>query len=69
MPDIAMCEGIGCDIREQCYRHTAEPNPYRQTYYAVPPKDEDGNCNEFIANEELRKARKEFITKLQNDDW
>lgn len=37
MPDITMCEGGGCDLKSTCYRHNAEPNPYRQSYFAEPP--------------------------------
>lgn len=37
MPDISMCKGGGCELKELCYRYTAEPNPYRQTYFGCPP--------------------------------
>ena len=37
MPDICMCQGTGCPMKETCYRYTAEPNPYRQSYFAVVP--------------------------------
>jgi len=30
MADITMCEGLACQRKEQCYRFTAEKNPYRQ---------------------------------------
>ena len=36
MPDIAMCIGKGCDKRNTCYRHTAQPSFY-QTYFAPNP--------------------------------
>jgi hypothetical protein len=42
MADITMCQGIssdniGCDKREQCYRHTAVPNEFRQSYFMGAP--------------------------------
>ena len=36
MPDIAMCKGIDCPFKLQCYRFTAKPSDY-QTYFADPP--------------------------------
>jgi hypothetical protein len=35
MPDISMCEGTGCLIKETCYRYTAEPS-IRQSYFRSP---------------------------------
>lgn len=32
MPDISMCKNSKCPLREDCYRFTAEPNPWRQAY-------------------------------------
>lgn len=37
MPDIAMCKGEGCPNEKLCYRHTADPSPYLQTYFAQAP--------------------------------
>ncbi len=32
MADIAMCENEYCERSLECFRFTAEINPYRQTY-------------------------------------
>lgn len=42
MPDICMCSGVSsggekCPQKNSCYRYTAEPNPYRQSYFMVAP--------------------------------
>lgn len=37
MPDITMCSGEGCVIKEDCYRFKATPNEYRQSYFTEPP--------------------------------
>ena len=41
MPDITMCYGIKCrsvcPMKDQCHRHVAEPNPYRQSYFVTAP--------------------------------
>ena len=41
MPDITMCEGKDCPLKETCYRYTATPNEYRQSYFVNPPYDEE----------------------------
>ena len=48
MPDIAMCKGGECTMKETCYRFKAAPNEYRQSYFNNPPLDGvdiDGNSN------------------------
>jgi hypothetical protein len=42
MPDISMCKGetdkgFICPMRDTCYRYTAKPSEYMQTYFAEPP--------------------------------
>ena len=42
MPDITMCKGTNCPYKESCYRFTANPNEFRQSYFIEPPfKDND----------------------------
>jgi hypothetical protein len=43
MPDITMCEGLECPLKENCYRYTATPNEHRQSYFAEIPY-KDGKC-------------------------
>jgi len=38
MPDITMCKGEGCPMRNNCYRYKAEPS-MMQTYFLQTPKD------------------------------
>lgn len=38
MPDITMCSGKECPLKETCYRHTAAPDRY-QSYFVNPPID------------------------------
>tara|TARA_R110002072_G_scaffold3093_1_gene23171 strand:- start:1443 stop:1628 length:186 start_codon:yes stop_codon:yes gene_type:complete len=45
MPDISMCTGDGCTLKENCYRFKAKASHY-QSYILEPPHkgvDEDGN--------------------------
>jgi hypothetical protein len=46
MSDIAMCKGTGCPVKEQCYRFTAKPNEFRQSYFVEVPF-KDGKCEMF----------------------
>lgn len=46
MPDITMCEGTDCPHKEKCYRYTAKPSEFRQSYFAEPPI-KDGKCDHY----------------------
>lgn len=47
MPDITMCDGKGCPIRNHCYRHRARPTPNWQSWFAKAPWD-GKDCVEAI---------------------
>jgi hypothetical protein len=48
MPDIAMCEGTGCPMRDVCYRYTATPSEFRQSYFTdIPYNEESGECDHY----------------------
>lgn len=52
MADITMCLGGDCPQKDNCYRNTATPSPYRQSYFTNKPMEvnEDGKfvfCNYF----------------------
>lgn len=45
MPDITMCEGKDCPLKENCYRFKAEPSEYRQSYFVeIPYNKEKKDC-------------------------
>ena len=67
MPDISMCTG-NCPISDYCYRHTATPNPYWQTYSRLEEvclSSEKHKYKEFIPDE---KRIKEDEDNLSFDD-
>ena len=33
MPDFTMCAGLGCPVREECYRATARPGGLMQSWF------------------------------------
>jgi hypothetical protein len=46
MPDMSMCEGTDCPLKETCYRYTAMANEFRQTYlFDIPFDKEKGKCD------------------------
>jgi len=46
MPDITMCPGTNCPQREKCYRFTARPSEYMQSYFMEAPI-KDGKCDMY----------------------
>ena len=58
-----MCSGEGCPAKTMCYRFTAKPNEYRQSYFSVPPIKE-GKCDMFWG--EASKKLMDQLTKIVN---
>ena len=40
--DITMCEGVNCPKKHSCWRFTANPTPYYQSYFTHAPFINDG---------------------------
>jgi len=53
MPDITMCSGKDCPLKETCYRYKAKPDEY-QSYFMEAPYN-DGECNHYW---EIKKSSK-----------
>jgi len=47
LPDLTMCEGGECPLKEECYLYRAKPSEYRQSYFAKAPF-KDGKCDHSI---------------------
>ena len=60
MPDISLCKNQHCPLRDKCYRATAIPSEYGQSY-ATFNLNADGTCNWFWDN-------KEYENKNDNDN-
>jgi len=37
MADITMCSGVGCRVKDKCYRFTAKKCEFWQSYFLAPP--------------------------------
>lgn len=44
MPDIIMCKGEGCPVKDWCYRHTAEESPLQLYFAVVLYEEENDDC-------------------------
>lgn len=38
-PDVTLCEGYDCPLKETCYRFLAVPSPFRQSYFFGDPRE------------------------------
>ena len=59
MPDITMCDNKKCPIKETCYRFTAIPSEYRQSYFMDDIRETDGSCDYFIDNSKFKLQRED----------
>lgn len=55
MPDITMCSGEECALKESCYRFTAKASEY-QSYFIDPPI-KDGECRYYWEDEQISKQK------------
>ena len=65
MSDITMCSGFGCDMKHDCYRHTAKMSNWQSWFSVVPIKD--GKCEMFWDNE-LTAAKTISCQVIDNED-
>lgn len=51
MPDITMCSGGNCPMKETCYRYKAKPSEFWQSYFTeIPFKMVEGKieCTHYM---------------------
>lgn len=65
MPDITMCNDLGCSLRGHCHRAQAQASA-RQSYFAESPRQGD-ECTYFwdsrLTAEQFKKRAVSFCTK------
>ena len=48
MPDISMCHGGKCPMKDKCYRYLGKPTPNWQSYFTKAPYNKKaGSCEYF----------------------
>jgi hypothetical protein len=65
MPDITMCQDNECPMKNKCYRFTATPSKYGQSYFAETPR-EDYYCDYFYPIKS--QSSEEKIYRLESDN-
>lgn len=50
MPDISKCANENCPSKMKCFRYTAKPNEYRQSYADFSPNEGEDRCEYFWNN-------------------
>ena len=48
MADITKCDGVGCPLKEKCYRFTAKDNEYGQSYFTETPYNKETKTCEYL---------------------
>lgn len=46
MSDITKCSGVGCPVKDKCYRFTATTSKFLQSYFVEVPY-KDGKCDMY----------------------
>ena len=69
MPDITMCKGDGCPMKETCYRFTAKPSDLRQSYFMNAPIKEDNTCEYYWPNEKQNGTKKLSEKNSKRRGW
>ena len=44
MPDITLCSGKNCPLKEECYRFTTEPDDLQSYFLTIPYDRETKEC-------------------------
>ena len=66
MPDITMCSGLNCPLKETCYRFKAMKKVYGQAYFLSPPYI-DSECEYYWKLDKIVCNKIPFSNKGQ--DW
>lgn len=45
MPDLTMCKGNSCSLKNECYRYRAIPSKHLQSWFVTPPHYLDTQVN------------------------
>lgn len=47
MPDISMCKGGDCPLKETCYRFKATPSDWQSYFGETPYNEEKKDCDYY----------------------
>ncbi|MHB8871827.1 MAG: hypothetical protein ACYC5G_05225 [Candidatus Doudnabacteria bacterium] len=58
MPDISMCNPKHCTIKKKCYRFTATPSEFWQSWFTEEPYNQQTKTCDFYWEVETKKKNK-----------
>lgn len=66
MPDITMCKGDYCPIKENCYRFMAKPDAYQSYFQDLPYYIDEKNIPkcEYFVELRVKNGKKHFQSHL-----
>lgn len=50
MPDITMCANKKCPLKKTCYRYTATPSKFMQSYAGFEYDKDTKSCDYYVKN-------------------
>jgi hypothetical protein len=59
MPDISMCANALCPSKDYCYRFTAKPSKFCQSYASFTLEDDETSCSHFWSNDKCKYCNQE----------
>lgn len=67
MVDISMCTNQDCPSKDTCYRFTASPNVWRQSYMEFKPEVDSNQCK-YYSLDNRTNEEKELDEKHYQED-
>jgi len=59
MADISKCNNQQCPSKDYCYRFTATPSKFMQSYADFSPEDDETSCSHFWPNNKCKYCNQE----------
>ena len=60
MPDMSMCSGIECPLKEICYRYKAVPGFMQSHFAEVPYNSEEDKCDFYWPTKQMENGKDNF---------
>lgn len=67
MPDISLCRNTNCPLRKNCYRFTAKPDEFIQSYSNFTYNAITQSCHHFMQDFTPQQLADMFSAKLEDN--
>jgi hypothetical protein len=61
MPDMSICTGNDCPLKDSCYRYKAKAGEYMQSYIEAPYNVEEAKCDFYWPTKQLKNGKDKSI--------